>query len=210
MTSIQVGSLNCSIGNKTILSNISFTANKSEIIVVTGPNGIGKSTMLKTILGFNPILKGRITINGKDYTKDTESREEQFNFIGHKNALNENFTIFENLRYWQNFFASEKKDIYRLMDFWNLPNIKLSTCSEGQKKKTALARLSIIGRRIWILDEPANNLDLLGQEKLVQIVKKHQITGGISIISTHQPDLFKTKKVIDLSNFAPSKKKNNV
>ncbi len=210
MTSIQIGSLSCSIGHKTILSNINISANKGEIIVVTGPNGIGKSTLLKTILGFNPILKGRITINGRDYTEDTEGRAEQLNFIGHKNALNENFTILENLSYWQNFFEAEKKDIYSLMDFWDLPNIKLSTCSEGQKKKTALARLSIIGRRIWMLDEPANNLDRLGQKKLVQIVKEHQINGGISIISTHQPDLFKTKKVIELSNFAPSKKENNV
>ena len=206
MTSINIGSLNCFIGNKTILSDINFAANKSEIIVITGPNGIGKSTMLKTILGLLPLLSGSITINDRDYTADPESRKEQLNFIGHKNALNENFTIFENLQYWQNFFASEKIDIYTLMDFWGIPNIKLSACSEGQKKKTALARLSIIGRDIWLLDEPANNLDLLGQKKLVQIVKEHQINGGISIISTHNPALFKTKKVIELSNFAPKKK----
>ena len=157
-----------------------------------------------------PIFKGSITINDRDYTNDPESRKEKLNFIGHKNALNENFTIFENLRYWQNFFSSEKTDIYTLMDFWGLPNIKLSTCSEGQKKKTALARLSIIGRHIWLLDEPASNLDLLGQKKLVQIVKEHQIKGGISIISTHNPDLFKSKNVIELSNFEPKKKIYNV
>lgn len=93
-----------------------------------------------------------------------------------------------------------------MMDFWDLPNIKLSICSEGQKKKVALARLSIIGRQIWLLDEPANNLDLSGQKKLVKIVKEHQINGGISIISTHSPNLFETKKVIELSTFAPKKK----
>lgn len=206
MNSINIGSLNCFIGNKTILSDINFTANKSEIIVITGPNGVGKSTLLKTILGFLPVQKGRVTINERDFTRDPESRKEQLNFIGHKNALHENLTIFENLEYWQNFFVSEKTDIYRLMDFWNLPNIKLSACSEGQKKKTALARLSIIGRNIWLLDEPSNNLDLLGQKKLVQIVMEHQINGGISIISTHNPDLFKTKKVIELSSFALKKK----
>ena len=210
MTSINIGSLNCIIGNKTILSDIKFAANKSKIIVITGPNGIGKSTLLKTILGLLPIVKGNITINDRDCTNDPEGRKEKLNFIGHKNALNENFTIFENLRYWQNFFSSEKTDIYTLMDFWDLPNIKLGTCSEGQKKKTALARLSIIGRHIWLLDEPASNLDLLGQKKLVQIVKEHQIKGGISIISTHNPDLFKSKNVIELSNFAPKKKIYNV
>ena len=210
MNSINIGSLDCFIGNKTILSDVNFVANKSKIIVITGPNGIGKSTLLKTILGFLPIQRGSITINDKNYTEDPESRKEKLNFVGHKNALNENLTIFENLRYWQNFFSSEKTDIYTLMDFWGLPNIKLSTCSEGQKKKTALARLSIIGRDIWLLDEPASNLDLLGQKKLVQIVKEHQIKGGISIISTHNPDLFKSKNVIELSNFAPKKKIYNV
>ena len=135
MNSINIGSLDCFIGNKTILSGINFSANKSEIIVITGPNGIGKSTLLKTILGFLPIQRGSITINDKDYTEDPESRKEKLNFVGHKNALNENLTIFENLRYWQNFFSSQKIDISRMMDFWDLPNIKLSTCSEGQKKK---------------------------------------------------------------------------
>ena len=206
MNSINIGSLDCFIGNKTILSDINFSANKSEIIVITGPNGIGKSTLLKTILGFLPIQRGTITINDRDYTEDPESRKEKLNFVGHKNALNENFTIFENLRYWQNFFSSRKMDISRMMDFWDLPNIKLSTCSEGQKKKVALARLSIIGRQIWLLDEPANNLDLSGQKKLVKIVKEHQINGGISIISTHSPNLFKTKTVIELSTFVPKMK----
>ena len=206
MNSINIGSLDCFIGNKTILSDINFSAYKSEIIVITGPNGIGKSTLLKTILGFLPIQRGTITINDRDYTEDPESRKEKLNFVGHKNALNENFTIFENLRYWQNFFSSRKMDISRMMDFWDLPNIKLSTCSEGQKKKVALARLSIIGRQIWLLDEPANNLDLSGQKKLVKIVKEHQINGGISIISTHSPNLFKTKTVIELSTFVPKKK----
>ncbi len=206
MNSINIGSLDCFIGNKTILSDINFSANKSEIIVITGRNGIGKSTLLKTILGFIPIQRGTITINDRDYTEDTESRKEKLNFVGHKNALNENFTIFENLRYWQNFFSSRKIDISRMMNFWDLPNIKLSTCSEGQKKKVALARLSIIGRKIWLLDEPANNLDLSGQKKLVKIVEEHQINGGISIISTHSPNLFKNKTVIELSTFVPKKK----
>ena len=191
--------MDCFIGNKTILSGINFSANKSEIIVITGPNGIGKSTLLKTILGFLPIQRGSITIDDKDYTEDPETRKEKLNFVGHKNALNENLTIFENLRYWQNFFSSQKIDISRMMDFWDLPNIKLSTCSEGQKKKVALARLSITGRHIWLLDEPANNLDLAGQKKLVKIVKEHQINGGISIISTHSPNLFKTKTVIAIA-----------
>ena len=206
MNSINIGSLDCFIGNKTILSGINFSAKKSEIIVITGPNGIGKSTLLKTILGFLPIQRGSITINDKDYTEDPESRKEKLNFVGHKNALNENLTIFENLRYWQNFFSSQKIDISRMMNFWDLPNIKLSACSEGQKKKVALARLSITGRHIWLLDEPANNLDLSGQKKLVKIVKEHQINGGISIISTHSPNLFKTKTVIELSTFVPKKK----
>ena len=206
MNSINIGSLDCFIGNKTILSGINISASKSEIVIITGPNGIGKSTLLKTILGFLPIQRGSITINDKDYTEDPESRKEKLNFVGHKNALNENLTIFENLRYWQNFFSSQKIDISRMMDFWDLPNIKLSTCSEGQKKKVALARLSIIGRQIWLLDEPANNLDLSGQKKLVKIVKEHQINGGISIISTHSPNLFKNKTVIELSTFVPKMK----
>ena len=203
LNSITLNSLNCSVGNKTILSNINFTATKGEVILITGPNGIGKSTLLKTILGLLPILKGQISINQEDYTTDPSTRQEQLNFIGHKNALQEDFTILENLRYWQSFFSSTKTDILKLMEFWDLPNIRLSNCSEGQKKKTALARLSIIGRSIWLLDEPTANLDILGQKKLKQLLESHSVTGGISIISTHNPKLFEKGKVIELSRYRP-------
>jgi heme exporter protein A len=180
-----------------------------EVILLTGNNGIGKSTLLKTLLGFIPALKGRIQINQNDLTNDPGSRQEHLNYLGHKNALQEAFTVFENLSYWHTFFPSNKTNVLEIMDFWCLPNIRLNSCSEGQKKRTALARLSLIGRCIWLLDEPSTNLDKEGKKKLVQTLENHRTNGGITIVSTHNPGFFNATKIIELSAFQAAERDEN-
>jgi len=195
--SISINSLSCAVDSKVILSDININLISGQSITITGPNGIGKTLLLRTIIGFNSIFKGNVLINKINLSNNPSNRQEQIGYYGHKTSLQTGLSVMEIMEYWKAYYNSNA-NTGDLIKFWELPNKFVENCSEGQRKRISLARLSLMKRNIWLLDEPTTNLDLVGKEKFLQLLTSHLETGGISIIATHEPSLFDGNKIINL------------
>lgn len=196
-SSISINSLFCAVDSKVILRDINFSLISGKSITITGANGVGKTLLLNTIMGFKSLFKGKISINKIDVSNNSSNRQEQIGYFGHKASLQNGFTVMEILEYWKVYYNSDAttSDLIR---FWELPNKTVENCSEGQRKRMALMRLSLMKRDIWILDEPTTNLDLVGKEKFSDIHASHLRAGGLSIITSHDPAQFEGNKIINL------------
>ena len=196
-SSISINSLFCAVDSKVILRDINFSLFSGKSITITGANGVGKTLLLNTIMGFKSLFKGKISINKIDVSNNCSNRQEQIGYFGHKASLQNGFTVMEILEYWKVYYNSDAttSDLIR---FWELPNKTVENCSEGQRKRMALMRLSLMKRDIWILDEPTTNLDLVGKEKFSDIHASHLRAGGLSIITSHEPAQFEGNKIINL------------
>ena len=196
-SSISVNSLSCAVDTKVILSDININLISGQSITITGPNGIGKTLLLRTIIGFNSIFKGNVLINKINVSNNPSNRQEQIGYYGHKTSLQTGLSVMEIMEYWKAYYNSNA-NTDDLIKFWELPNKFVENCSEGQRKRISLARLSLMKRNIWLLDEPTTNLDLVGKEKFLRSLTSHVEAGGISIIATHEPSQFDGNKIINL------------
>ena len=196
-SSISINSLYCAIDSKVILSDINFYLISGQSVTITGQNGVGKTLLLNTIMGFKSIFKGKISINKMDLSNDPANRQEQLGYYGHKASLHTGLNVMEIVEYWKAYYNSNA-NTFDLIKFWDLPNKTVENCSEGQRKRIALIRLSLMRKNIWILDEPTTNLDLVGKEKFSDIHTSHLRAGGMSIITSHEPAQFEGNEIINL------------
>ena len=196
--SISIHSLSCAVDEKVVLDDINFSLTSGQSIIITGPNGVGKTLLLHVILGFKSIFKGNICINEVDLSEDPDDRHELIGYYGHKVSLQAGLTPSEIIRYWKAYYNSDAI-VSDLVKFWDLPNNTIENCSEGQRKRIGLARLSMMQRNIWLLDEPTTNLDLEGKEKFLELHTSHLKAGGLSVITTHEPSQFNKNKIINLN-----------
>ena len=198
--SISINSLSCTVDGKVILDDINFSLTSGQSITITGPNGVGKTLLLHVILGFKSSFKGNILINEVDFSEDPDDRQEQIGYYGHSASLQAGLTPLEIIKYWKAYYNSDAIAL-DLVKFWGLPNNTVDNCSAGQRKRIGLARLSMMQRNIWLLDEPTTNLDIEGKEKFLELHASHLKSGGLSIITTHEPEQFKKSKMINLDRY---------
>ena len=172
---LNVHNLTVSRGVLRVLSGVSFTLNAGEALVLRGPNGVGKTTLLRTIAGLQPPLEGTV-----------HAPPDSFAYAGHADGLKATLTVAENLRFWAEVFG--KKDISYALDAFDLAALsdrQAGMLSAGQKRRLGLARLLVTGRPIWILDEPTVSLDTDAVAMFAEAIRAHLADGGSALMATH-------------------------
>jgi len=189
---ISVNSATCFKNNNTIFSDMNISLKKGEIAMITGPNGSGKTTLIRSLSGIQNLESGNILINNKDISDRNSNFTEKVLYIGHKNSLNSDMTVFENLEYLGALDLSSKVNngdkIKVALDYFDIYKYKdylVSDLSEGNKKKTSLARIIMSEKKLWMLDEPLSFLDDKSSDILIKLILKNQKADGISIVSSH-------------------------
>lgn len=166
---------------------MSFEVQTGQAIAVTGANGAGKSSLLRMIAGLLPVADGTISVSGGDAEL---SPAEQAHYLGHRDALKPALTVTENLNFWRDFLGGETGNVQaslnavRLTHTANLPAVVLSA---GQRRRLSVARLLVVRRPLWLLDEPASALDSAGQKMFAALMKAHLKDGGLIVAATHGP-----------------------
>lgn len=178
-----------SFGKKTILKDVSFTINEGDILAFIGPNGSGKTTTIKLILGLQGIDKGEVHINGYDIEK------EFIKAIDRVGAIVENPDVYMYLSGYQNLklvadyykvITKEKIDeVVHLVGLENRINDKVSKYSLGMRQRLGIARALLHSPNLLILDEPTNGLDPEGIKDLRTLLKKLAKSGMGILISSH-------------------------
>ena len=196
-------SLSCKREGKLIFSELSFKVSSGEICLIKGPNGSGKSTLLRLLAGFLKVNSGEITLDNKKITNKNDVIYENFFYLGHNNPLKSYLTVKQQFDFWEG-ITQKKYDLE--IDSFNLKKImdlKIYECSDGQKKRIGLSRLTIDDKKIWLLDEPTNSLDIDNIEILKKHLKLHQKKAGLAMIASHENFIFRPYKNIKLTLETP-------
>ena len=199
---LNVSHLSFARGNKLVLKDINLSIHNSEVLVIKGSNGIGKSTFLSCIAGFLEPLEGTVEYFSKSI--DPTISAKNFIFVGEENFAYEDLSILDNIYYWLslNCVSPNQKSIHRSMEYLfgriNV-NKKFHQLSYGQKRKMRMLLLLLINKPVWILDDPFNGLDDETISKLIKIISMKRDQHGMIIMASHIIPHIKNMKEFELS-----------
>ena len=188
---LTVTDLTIARGGMSVLAGVSFELAAGQALILRGPNGVGKTTLLRTIAGLQPALSGEVM-----------GAEDQIAYAAHSDGLKAMLSVRENLTFWAEVFG--QSDIEPALEAFVLNDLAerlAGTLSAGQKRRLGLARLLVTARPIWILDEPTVSLDTASVDMFGRAVRTHLQNGGIALIATHIDLGLTDAKVLDVTPF---------
>ena len=188
---LTVTGLACARGGVTVLDGISLTLPAGRALVLRGPNGIGKTTLLRTIAGLQPAVAGLVSLS-----------PESLAYAAHADGLKAALTTRENLAFWAAVHGQGGVDAaLTAMNLSALQDRLAQHLSAGQKRRLGLARLLVTGRPVWLLDEPTVSLDAASVALFADVVRAHLARGGSALIATHVDLGLDEAALLDLTAF---------
>lgn len=188
---LRVAGLSVARGGRRVLENVDFRLSSGEALVVTGRNGVGKSTLLRALAGLLPPVAGTITLDGGAPEADLPR---QAHYLAHADGMKAALSVAENLDFWASYLgdgqdarsrpAAEALAAVGLTQALHAP---FGALSAGQKRRAALARLLVAWRPLWLLDEPLTALDRASRAKIAGVMLAHCARGGLIVAATHEP-----------------------
>lgn len=178
-------------GAATLFSGVDFKLTPGDALLVTGANGSGKTTLLRIAAGLTHAAQGTLSWRGVPVAPLDPGLRAAVMYIGHAAALKDELTAEENLASLASLHAgSATSDAVRgALAAWSLERqraLPARALSMGQRRRIGLARLALVPRSLWILDEPTASLDAAGATLLCEMLGAHLAQGGMAIIATHQ------------------------
>lgn len=203
---LEIINLACTRQDRRLFSGLNFKMSSSDILQLEGPNGSGKTSLLRMLCGLLLPEEGEIHWQGIDISKDRTQFLEDLIYIGHRPGIKDELTPRENLHHICNLHGSKQNtdinEALKNVGLYGFEEVPVRTLSAGQKRRVALSRLLFSNASVWILDEPFTALDKAGQSFIELLLEQHSNNGGLTLITTHQPLHLKNCEVqrIQLSN----------
>jgi heme exporter protein A len=186
---LEVRELHLWRGERHLLRGISFALHAGELLQVVGPNGVGKTTLLRCAAGLLPPESGDVYWCGKSLAGDRDACHQQFAYLAHVNALKADLTALENLHFGvgirRQVATSVLRDTLERLQVGHCADLPVRSLSAGQKRRVALARIFLTQAPLWILDEPVTNLDTAGIELFERSMAQHLADGGMILTAAH-------------------------
>jgi heme exporter protein A len=182
---LKANELTCERGGRIVFRGLSLALRTGQLMQLTGPNGSGKSSLLRLVAGLNEATAGDISLTGG--AKDL-SIGQQAHYIAHQEPVKAALSVHENLAFWRDFLGGgEVEGALEAFDLARLSSYPAGLLSAGQKRRLALARLVLVPRVLWLLDEPTVGLDTASLARLVGVMARQIDKGGMIIAATHVP-----------------------
>jgi len=188
---LKTEKLACQRGDKILFTALNLTVNSGDFIQIEGHNGIGKTNLLRILVGLAQQLEGNIFWNSELIQKQREEYQYNLLYLGHHSGIKPELTAWENLKFYQHISASEQGEeiLWQVLETVGLlgrEDIPAAQLSAGQQRRIALARLWLSKAPLWILDEPFTAIDKKGVQVLTALFEQHVQKGGMVIFTSHQ------------------------
>ncbi len=186
---LQAENLHLWRGDRHVLRGVGLTVTAGECLLVTGSNGAGKTSLLRTLSALMYPEDGRVLWGGQDVRRDLPGYHTDIAYIGHEPPLKADLSARENLQYWVRLRRPlSDPDLDTALDrvgadYWRDRPVR--TLSAGQKRRAALAGLILMAVPLWLLDEPTTNLDSQGQGLVRTLIEEHLGRGGLAVAAIH-------------------------
>lgn len=167
-----------------VVRDLGFALDRGQALMIAGPNGSGKTSILRALAGF-------LDFDGEIEFDAMPLEASQIHYVGHQSGLKQHLSVAENLQFMAAILrAATPARVAEAMAVWGVTRLAgspLGELSAGQLRRTAMARLAVVSRPIWLLDEPLTALDQAGRDILAEQVASHCAAGGLVVASSHEP-----------------------
>jgi heme exporter protein A len=209
MTLFTGDALICLRGERIVFVDLDFHLAAGDVLVLSGANGSGKSSLLRLMAGLLRPVAGNIEWNGTPITADREAHANRLHYLGHLDGVKADLSVMENLRFWAAMRGvTDDRVLDRALERFGLDAIAdrpARLLSQGQRRRLALSRPLAAPLPLWLFDEPSVGLDVQSVEALINAIEDHREHGGLTVIATHQQLPLGEAKSLDLDDHAPDK-----
>jgi heme exporter protein A len=190
-TLLEVSKLGCVRGDRRLFSGLDLSLAAGTFLQVTGPNGSGKTSLLRILCRLLAPAEGEITWQGENIRSLGEDFFTSVTYLGHRHGVKDELSGIENLRVSNALNGIEvskerARSVLERMGLAGRESLPARLLSEGQRRRVALARLLTCGTKLWLLDEVMTSLDKDAVVLIRSLIEEHLAGGGIAIAATHQ------------------------
>ena len=188
-------------GSNRLFSGYNYTFSYGNLYIITGSNGIGKTTLLKCICGLTEPDKGNVFWNEVSIKKNYQEFYRNITYLGHLNASFPHLSVADNINFLSILHGtktiSTKNDNFGILPY---KKFSFSSLSNGQKRRVALSTYNLSTKPLWVIDEPLNSVDKIYEKIFLELINNHVKRNGIVIISSHDVQQYKKYKNCNVIN----------
>lgn len=176
-------------GERCLFHELSFALQGGELLMVEGPNGSGKTSLLRVIAGLIDPGEGLVRWNNEDVKRNRQAFHSRLAWMGHRPGFKGDLTLIENLRFEAGLKAmamSAAEGQLERLGIARLVHLPFRSLSAGQQRRVALARMVLSEAPLWLMDEPFTNLDTAGEQVVIQVLEEHLREGGLCVMASHR------------------------
>jgi len=194
----------CARAGRVLFKDVGFCLQPGSLLLLKGPNGIGKTTLIKILAGLLSPEEGKVSWKGNPIAGSEEFKRDLM-YIGHKSAVKLDSTVAENISFWAHLYGTEMliPAALQFFDLGSLKNVPASQLSAGWQRRVALARLIVAPSKLWLLDEPTNFLDDAAVALTAGLIETRVTQGGIVVVASHIMNSSIAAHTLWLEDFRP-------
>ena len=176
-------------GDRCLFKDLGFALNVGEALLVQGPNGSGKTSLLRALAGLLDIEQGDLHWRGIPILDERQAYHGDMAWFAHRTGCKGDLTLIENLRFEAGLRPTDMGNLDAVLERLSIARIRdlpFRSLSAGQQRRVGLARMLLSRATLWLMDEPFTNLDTDGQSLVVELITDHLEGGGACIFASHQ------------------------
>ena len=190
----------CVRGGRALFGALDFAVGPGGALLLHGPNGSGKTSLLRLLAGFLEPADGWLTWNGRAAAEDISAYQSRITHVGHLDAVKRALSVTENIEFWAGLGDADSDPVAALdaLGIGHLATVPARILSAGQRRRLGLARLAVAAAPLWLLDEPTVTLDSASIASVEGLIAGHRERGGMVVVATHVGLALPGAAVLDL------------